>query len=124
MQNLLTASPEERARRRFAQLIAQGIEVRLEDVLAQQQIRDREDTERETGALRVAPDSIYVLTDNMTEEQVLDKLVHLVLSKRSDPKKTVNLPSLSLANLDSFNAPNAEDRHNKESIGSAPSVSP
>lgn len=80
----LTASPEERARRRVAQLLSQGIQTTFEEVFALQQTRDEEDSKREMGALRIAADSIYFLTDNMSEEQVIENLIDIVLKKRNE----------------------------------------
>ncbi len=77
----LTASDEERARRRCEELNAKGIEARFEDVLAQQQQRDREDTCRAVGGLKRADDAELVLTDGMTLEQVVDRLIEIVRSR-------------------------------------------
>ena len=74
----LTASPEERARRRVAQLEAMGEVADVEDVLAQQERRDREDTRRVLGGLKVAPDAVIIQTDGLSEEDALDRLVILV----------------------------------------------
>ncbi len=74
----LTASPEERARRRLQDLERQGETVNLQDVLAQQQRRDREDAARPVGPLRQAPDAIEVWTDGLSFDAVVDRLVELV----------------------------------------------
>ena len=74
----LTASPEERARRRLHDLERQGETVNLQDVLAQQQRRDREDAARPVGPLRQAPDAIEVWTDGLSFDAVVDRLVELV----------------------------------------------
>ncbi len=74
----LTASPEERARRRLRDLRRQGETASLEDVLAQQQRRDREDAARPVGPLRKAPDAIEVRTDGLSFDAVVDCLVQLV----------------------------------------------
>lgn len=79
----LTATDEERARRRCEELNSKGIEVRFEDVLAQQQQRDREDTGRKIGGLKVAEDASVVLTDGLTLEQVVDRLVEIVRGQAS-----------------------------------------
>ena len=50
----LTASPEERARRRLAEERAKGRDVTLDEILASQQDRDHGDTHREVGAMRQA----------------------------------------------------------------------
>ena len=74
----LTASPEERARRRWHDLQSQGEPVTLAQVLADQQRRDRQDASRPIGPLTPAPDAIEVSTDGLTLYQVVDKLEHLV----------------------------------------------
>jgi cytidylate kinase len=70
----LTASPEERARRRWRDLQSQGEPVALEQVLAAQERRDREDAGRAVGPLLPASDAIEACTDGMTLEEVVDRL--------------------------------------------------
>ncbi|KAA5547363.1 (d)CMP kinase [Roseiconus nitratireducens] len=77
----LTASAEERAKRRMRQLADSGRYLSLEEVLRSQNQRDLEDQTREVGRLRAADDAIIVQTDGMSPEQVLDHIVHLVRSK-------------------------------------------
>ena len=84
----LTASPEERARRRVQDLAARGESVSLGDVLDQQTRRDERDTSRDVGPLMAAADSIEVLTDGLTREQVVDRLEEIVRSRmRSDERR-------------------------------------
>ena len=78
----LTASPQERAKRRVAQLASQGIVADVESVLAQQNQRDAEDTSRAHGPLRAASDAIYVYSDGLTQDEVLDRLVEIVEARR------------------------------------------
>jgi cytidylate kinase len=78
----LTASEQERARRRFQDLLARGEEVDLQQVLEKQRRRDRCDVERVFGGLTKAADSIEVTTDGMTPEQVVDRLEQIVRSRR------------------------------------------
>ncbi len=73
----LTASPEERARRRLADLEAQGESATFEQVLEAQRERDRRDAAREVGPLAKADDAIEVNTDRMTIDQVVDRLVEV-----------------------------------------------
>lgn len=68
----LTASEEERARRRAAQT---GEPV--ERVLDAQRRRDRRDSEREHGALRPAADAVELDTTGLTREQVVERVVAL-----------------------------------------------
>ncbi|MEX2114548.1 MAG: (d)CMP kinase, partial [Pirellulales bacterium] len=79
----LTATPEERARRRAKELVAKGQAVSFEDVLRDQNRRDASDAGREVGPLIAAPDAIEVPTDGLTPEQVLDRLERLVREKLS-----------------------------------------
>ncbi|RCS46120.1 (d)CMP kinase [Bremerella cremea] len=74
----LTASPEERARRRVSDLAARGESVEFQQILEQQSTRDEEDQRREVGPLRKAANAIEVLTDGMTPEEVLQKLIKIV----------------------------------------------
>ena len=76
----LTASPQERARRRYAELIARGEKVTLDDVLAQQTERDLRDATRPVGALLRAADAVEVLTDGLTADEVVARLEEVVRS--------------------------------------------
>jgi cytidylate kinase len=73
----LTASPEERARRRLEQLRDKHPELTLEQVLADQRERDMRDSSREVAPLRKADDAIEVNSDGMTLEQVIEHIVQL-----------------------------------------------
>ncbi len=77
----LTASPEERARRRQRDLQQRGESATLEQILAAQERRDREDATREVGPLLRAEDAVEVLTDGLTQDQVVDRLEELVRSR-------------------------------------------
>jgi cytidylate kinase len=82
----LTASPRARAERRLRELAARGEAATLDEVLAAQERRDREDSSREVGPLRPAEDAILVDTDGLTVEQVVDRLefaVRAVLARDS-----------------------------------------
>jgi cytidylate kinase len=68
----LTASDEERARRRAAEA---GED--FEAVLAAQRQRDARDTEREHGALRAADDAVEIDTTGFTQDEVVARVVAL-----------------------------------------------
>ncbi|MBB6053438.1 (d)CMP kinase [Armatimonas rosea] len=76
----LTASPEERARRRFAELEARGEIIDFETVLAEQRERDERDQTRETSPLKAAADAITLLTDGRTIEEIVVELAGKVMS--------------------------------------------
>ena len=70
----LTASAEERARRRHKQLIDKGIDVNLARLLEDIEQRDRRDMERQVAPLKPAEDAVVVDTTMMTIEQVVAKV--------------------------------------------------
>ncbi len=74
----LTASPEERARRRVTQLCESGKSVTFEEILAAQNRRDAEDAARPVGALRPAEDAIRVSTDGLSPERVRERVLKLI----------------------------------------------
>ena len=78
----LTATSEERARRRVGQLIELGMDADYSEILENQNLRDTHDTQRESGGLRAASDSITVWTDGMSEDDVLNCLIEIVQKKR------------------------------------------
>ncbi|MEX1042632.1 MAG: (d)CMP kinase [Pirellulaceae bacterium] len=79
----LTASPEERARRRVRDLQERGEAIGWEEVLAQQTRRDLEDQQREYGGLRQGEDAITLLTDGLTPQQVLARMLEIVRSRQT-----------------------------------------
>ena len=74
----LTASPEERARRRQRELEVKGDLVSLEDLLEQQKLRDLRDETRACSPLRPAPNAVIVDTTDMSLEHVASFLERLV----------------------------------------------
>jgi len=81
----LTASPEERARRRLAEERAKGQNVTLDEILASQQDRDHGDTHRELGAMRQAEGAELLDTDGMDREAVLAVLLGWIEARRPAP---------------------------------------
>lgn len=77
----LTASPEERARRRAQELTDRGEPTSVDEVLRHQNKRDQRDAGRAVGPMVAASDAIEVSTDGLTPEQVLDQLETLVRDK-------------------------------------------
>ncbi len=73
----LSASPEERARRRQAQLREQGIELPFEQVLQEIRERDERDSTRADSPLRQADDAIRIENDHLTKEQTLQRVLEL-----------------------------------------------
>ncbi|ACL65777.1 cytidylate kinase [Anaeromyxobacter dehalogenans 2CP-1] len=78
----LVATPEERARRRHAELLAKGDGSTFEEVLADQLKRDRQDSEREIAPLRPAEDAVVVDTSGTPLEAVVDALAREVRARQ------------------------------------------
>jgi cytidylate kinase len=73
----LTASPEQRARRRAEELGSD-----YDTVLRDQALRDQQDSQREHSPLAPAADSVEVDTTDLTVDQVVDKIAGLVRERR------------------------------------------
>jgi len=71
----LTASAEERAQRRYKQLIAKGIDAILPALLRELIERDRRDTERAISPLKPAEDAIVIDTTDLTIDQVVKQVL-------------------------------------------------
>ncbi len=80
----LTASAEERARRRFLELQERGTPQPYEQVLAEMNERDERDTRRAAAPLRAAEDAVMLDTTDMTPEEVLAYLRKLVADRRKE----------------------------------------
>jgi len=74
----LDATPQERARRRVAQLRARGEIVDQEEILREIVARDQRDASRAVGPLAVAKDARVVDSTHMSEDQVVDHIVGVV----------------------------------------------
>ena len=80
----LDAQETERAKRRYKEIQENGIDMTYEEVLKNIQIRDKNDREKEIGALKIAEDAIYVDTTNLCIEEVKEKVKQIILEKRGE----------------------------------------
>ncbi|MBO7620911.1 MAG: (d)CMP kinase [Victivallales bacterium] len=79
----ITASPEERAKRRLNQGdFKDG--TTLAEVAAQIAMRDKIDSTREIAPLKPAADALIIKTDNMTPDEVVDKMIEFM---RENPRQ-------------------------------------
>lgn len=78
----LTASPEERARRRLEEERRRGRSVTLGEILAAQQSRDDGDTHRAVGAMREPDGAEVLVTDGMSHEEVIGRLLEWIDRRR------------------------------------------
>ena len=74
----LTARPEERAQRRYKQLIDKGIDASLADLLRDLKERDARDSERSISPLKPAKDAVVLDTTDLHIDQVVEQVLDLV----------------------------------------------
>jgi cytidylate kinase len=77
----LTASPEERARRRHKQLKEKGLTVTIARLSQEIRERDLRDSSRPVAPLRPAVDAIHLDSTGLTIEQVVEQVLALARSR-------------------------------------------
>lgn len=77
----LTASTEERARRRFAEAVEAGYKLSLDEVRRNIEQRDAIDSTRAVAPLRKAEDAVEIDSTSKTVEEVVEEILHLVRSE-------------------------------------------
>ncbi len=78
----LDASPEERGRRRYAELKAKGMSVELAPITEEIRARDLQDSNREHAPLRRAADAEYIDSSAMTIEEVVQTILRTITRKQ------------------------------------------
>ncbi|MBD0409355.1 (d)CMP kinase [Pseudoalteromonas distincta] len=87
----LTASAQERARRRFVELNTRGLDVTLSGLLQDIQARDERDMNRTVAPLVPAEDAIEIDTSDLNAQQVFDKVItflDIAISEGKLPKRS------------------------------------
>ena len=79
----LTASEGVRAERRYLDLVQRGEHVSRQEVLQKQRVRDDRDCTRPVGALVKAPDAVEVVTDGLSRDEVVQRLMEIVQQRRA-----------------------------------------
>jgi len=77
----ITAAPEIRAKRRYDELAAKGMDVKLEEVLSDLNKRDYNDSHRAEAPLKQADDAIFLDTSALDFEQTVNEVIRLVKTK-------------------------------------------
>ena len=80
----LTASQEERARRRYLEMQAKGMSDTFEQVLEELKKRDDQDMNRPVEPLRQAPDAVLVDTTGLSFDEVVEAILKIVEAKRHE----------------------------------------
>jgi cytidylate kinase len=74
----LTASPEERAERRYKQLKEKGLDVNLADLIKEIRERDERDSQRTVAPLRAASDALALDSTDLTIDEVFSRVIQRV----------------------------------------------
>jgi CMP/dCMP kinase len=77
----LTASIEERANRRYKQLILKENNVNLSDLFERIKLRDESDTNRKISPLKAAKDAYLIKTDSLSINQSFEKVMEIIRGK-------------------------------------------
>ena len=78
----LTATPEERARRRWLEMQAKGMDDTYEQVLEELKKRDDQDMNRPVEPLRQAEDAVLVDSTHLSFDEVVEEILRIVEEKR------------------------------------------
>ena len=78
----LTASVDERAMRRYKELVEKGIECDFEEVKRDMEYRDKNDSEREIAPLKPADDGVIVDTTGKSLQESVDMILGLIKERR------------------------------------------
>lgn len=78
----LSATAEERGRRRYDELRVKGVEVDLQQTIAEVSARDAADSAREHAPLKRAEDAVDIDSTSMTIEQVLDYMLQIISERQ------------------------------------------
>jgi cytidylate kinase len=89
----LNASVNERAKRRYKQLISKGNDVNLMELAHEISIRDSRDKDREVSPLVVVKEAHVLETDNLSEDQTVEKILSFFdkATKSADNPKIIGL---------------------------------
>lgn len=80
----LTASPEERANRRFKELVEKGNNPDYDELLKEINQRDYNDMHRKTAPLKQADDAVLFDTTTLGKDEVVDELLKIIYKKLGD----------------------------------------
>ena len=63
-------------------MIEKGMKTTYEEVLQNVRLRDKNDKEKEIGALKIAKDAVYIDTTNMSVTEEVEKIKNIIDQKR------------------------------------------
>lgn len=86
----LTASAEERAERRYKQLLEKGFTAKIDQLIAEIRERDERDTNRAVAPMRAADDALYVDSTKLSIDEVVDTILRFAHEKLTNTEKATS----------------------------------
>lgn len=83
----LTASPEERAERRYLQLLEKGFTAKIDQLIAEIRERDERDTNRSVAPLVPAEDALFIDSTKLSIDDVVEQILEFAHGKLSNSEK-------------------------------------
>ena len=77
----LVADPEERARRRYRELVSKGLTPRMEEVEDEINKRDEQDSSRDLAPLRAPEDAFFIDSTESNAEEVAEEMIKVIRRK-------------------------------------------
>ena len=77
----LVADPEERALRRYRELVSKGMAARIEDIQEEINKRDEQDSSRELAPLKAPDDAFFIDSTELTPEEVVEEIIKAIRKK-------------------------------------------
>lgn len=71
----LEATPKERAHRRRKELLENGLNMDMDQVINDMESRDKQDTERSESPLHPAPNAVIINTTNLNTDEVINRII-------------------------------------------------
>ncbi|WP_258806776.1 (d)CMP kinase [Pseudidiomarina sp. CB1] len=83
----LTASAEERAQRRYKQLLEKGFTAKIDQLIAEIRERDERDANRSVAPMKAADDALYVDSTDLSIDEVVDQILRFAHGKLRNTEK-------------------------------------
>lgn len=83
----LTASAEERAQRRYKQLLEKGFTAKIDQLIAEIEERDERDANRSVAPMKAADDALYIDSTDLSINEVVDQILRFAHGKLTNTEK-------------------------------------
>lgn len=83
----LTASAEERAQRRYKQLLEKGFTAKIDQLIAEIEERDERDANRAVAPMKAADDALYIDSTDLSIDEVVDQILRFAHGKLTNTEK-------------------------------------